>query len=218
MKKLQMPQASLKEQFELKRLKRLTLLERKFRKNGYDSIAGVDEAGRGPLAGPVVAAACVIPPKLFFPGVDDSKKLLPKKREILFDQITSHPDVYFGIGIVSHTVIDQINIYQASIQAMITAVDNLKILPSILFVDGLTLPHTIPCHKIIRGDSLSQSIAAASIIAKVTRDRIMCEYDLQWPGYGFKEHKGYGTAQHQKALETLGPCPIHRISFSLLPL
>ena len=202
---------------ELKRLQRLNLFEDEARQGGFQHIAGVDEAGRGPLAGPVVAASCIIPQNLFFPGIDDSKKLLPKKRAHLFKELTSHPEIIYGIGIVSHEEIDRINIYQASIQAMLIAISKLSITPDILLVDGMKLPSPIPSRKIIGGDALSQSIAAASIIAKETRDRIMEEYHETWPHYGFKDHKGYGTEKHREALAKYGPCMIHRMSFKLTP-
>lgn len=202
---------------EKKRLLQLTLLEMEARREGYRWIAGVDEAGRGPLAGPVVAAACVIPEGLFFPGVNDSKQLSPEQRTSLYEQIIHHPDVSHGIGIISHTEIDRVNIYQATILAMLAALTCLKQVPEMILVDGLRLPHpTLPCKKIIKGDTKSQSIAAASIIAKETRDRLMREYHLKWPEYGFEKHKGYGTLKHREAIHTHGPCPIHRLSFEPL--
>jgi ribonuclease HII len=202
---------------ELKRLRQLNLFEDEARQGGFECIAGVDEAGRGPLAGPVVAASCIIPQNLFFPGIDDSKMLSAAKRAALFQQITTNPSVIYGVGIISHEIIDRINILQATIQAMLQAVEKLAITPDMLLVDGLALPSTIPSKKIIRGDSLSQSIAAASIIAKETRDRIMEEHDRTWPEYGFKDHKGYPTKKHREAIAKYGPCLIHRMSFTLLP-
>lgn len=178
-------------------------------------IAGIDEAGRGPLAGPVVASACIIPDGIYFPGVNDSKKLLPLKRKLLFEQITSNSQVIYGIGIVSPERIDKINIYRATIQAMLEAVEKLGRQPDYLLVDGLKLPHpTLPSQKIIKGDAKSQSISAASIIAKETRDQLMRGYHLEWPLYGFDEHKGYATSKHLLAIEQHGPCPIHRKTFS----
>lgn len=192
----------------------LTTYEKATRKKGYQILAGIDEAGRGPLAGPVVAAACIIPEKVVIRGIDDSKKLTPEKREKLFDKICSNPDIIYGVGIISHEVIDQVNIYQASILAMLEAVSKLSVTPDILLVDGLKLPHpSIPSEKIIDGDALVRCIAAASILAKVTRDRIMVEYHQQFPQYGFDQHKGYCTAQHLVFLEKYGACPIHRRSF-----
>ncbi len=185
--------------------------EENAQKQGYRLIAGVDEAGRGPLAGPVVAAACIVPNGFDVSGIDDSKKLSPKQREFLFHRISSSCTT--AVGIVEAPVIDVINILQASIQAMIEAVKKLVPSPDYLLVDGLTLPFSIPSEKIIKGDALSFSIGAASIIAKVTRDRIMEELDAIYPQYGFKKHKGYGTAVHLKALQEHGPCPIHRKTF-----
>lgn len=185
--------------------------EENAQKRGYRLIAGVDEAGRGPLAGPVVAAACIVPHGFDVSGIDDSKKLSPKQRELLFHRISS--SCITAVGIVEAPVIDVINILQASIQAMVEAVKKLVPSPDYLLVDGLKLPFSIPSEKIIKGDALSFSIGAASIIAKVTRDRIMEELDAIYPQYGFKKHKGYGTAVHLKALQEHGPCPIHRKTF-----
>lgn len=202
------------EETERQRLQALTIHERELRAKGFSCLAGIDEAGRGPLAGPVVAAACIIPEDLFIPYVNDSKKLTPKIRKQLFDKITSDPRLVYGIGIVDSTEIDRINIYQATIQAMLSAINQLAMMPQYLLVDGLNLPHpTLPCLKIIKGDQLSQSIAAASIIAKETRDELMRFYHQKWPHYGFDQHKGYGTAQHLDALAEHGPCEIHRRSF-----
>lgn len=202
---------------ESRRLQELVIHENAARRQGYQNIAGIDEAGRGPLAGPVVAAACIIPCDVFFPGVNDSKQLTPEERSDLFEIISKDERVHYGIGIVSHLEIDRINIYQASIVAMLEAVKKLSFMPDFLLVDGMPLPHpNIPCQKIIGGDALSQSIAAASILAKVTRDRIMVEYHQQWPQYGFDQHKGYFTPQHIEALAKHGPCPIHRMSYEPL--
>ena len=199
---------------ETQRLYALTQFERSARKHGFQLIAGIDEAGRGPLAGPVVAAACIIPDEHYIDGVDDSKKLTPQERLRLFEEITNDRRIAYGIGIVDAQEIDRVNILQATIQAMIQAVACLAQFPDLLLVDGMYLPHvTIPSQKIIKGDSRSQSIAAASIIAKETRDRLMENYDEEWPHYGFAQHKGYGTAQHLEALSTNGPCPIHRNTF-----
>lgn len=201
---------------ELKRLLQLTVFEEEARKSGFSSIAGIDEAGRGPLAGPVVAAACIIPPGIFFPGIDDSKKLLPVQRKSLFEQLQADNRVVYGVGMVDSIEIDSINIFQATIKAMLQAVSQLMLLPDFLLVDGLSLPHPIiPCLKIIEGDAKSQSIAAASIIAKETRDEIMRNFHTQWPEYGFNQHKGYATPQHIAAIEKHGHCPIHRKSFKL---
>lgn len=201
---------------ELKRLRGLLKFEQAAVKDGFKVIAGVDEAGRGPLAGPVVAAVCVIPPGIFFQGVDDSKKLQPQKRQEIFQKIMADKSIAYSVGVISHEEIDRINIYQATIAAMLQAIELLACIPDMLLVDGLQLPHpSIPCQKIIKGDQKSQSIAAASIIAKETRDKLMREYHLIWPQYGFDRHKGYGTEAHYEALAEHGPCPIHRKSFRL---
>jgi ribonuclease HII len=217
MKKQQLPLRSKKadKDPEHQRLLQLTSFEQEARSQGYQFIAGIDEAGRGPLAGPVVAAACIIPDGLYFRHINDSKQLTADKRETLFSEITTHPDVTFSVGIACQKTIDRVNIYQATIIAMLQAVVGLAVCPDYLLVDGLKLPHpTIPCLKIIKGDALSQSIAAASVIAKVTRDRMMLDYDQQWPQYGFKSHKGYSTPQHMAALIEHGPCLLHRFSFA----
>lgn len=199
---------------ERQRLKSLLVFEQEARQNGYSTIAGVDEAGRGPLAGPVVAASCVIPEGMLLDGVNDSKKLTARKREVLFEKIVNHSDIHFGVGIVDAGMIDEINIFQATIKAMCCAVDNLSVRADFLLVDGLALSaHKTPSIKIIKGDAKSQSIGAASIVAKVTRDRLMMEYHRQWPEYSFDKHKGYGTAKHMEALRENGPCSIHRATF-----
>lgn len=205
------------EKKEKKRLLELVKYEQAARLKGYQLIAGIDEAGRGPLAGPVVACACIIPSGLFFPGVNDSKQLTPKRRQELFLQITSNKDVSFAVAEISHIEIDHLNIYQATIKAMKKAVDKLLHLPDYLLVDGMNITHLdIPSEKIIQGDAKSQSIAAASIIAKEKRDQLMNEFHEMWPQYGFNEHKGYGTAKHMAAIQKYGPCPIHRLSFKPL--
>ena len=199
---------------ELKRLKNLCAFEDEARQQGFKNIAGVDEAGRGPLAGPVVAGACLIPPDVFLPGIDDSKKLTAEEREHLYQLITTNPLIHYAVGIVDAEMIDKVNIYRATILAMIEAVNKLPIQPDFLLVDGMKLPHpTIPCKGIIKGDNLSQSIAAGAIVAKVTRDRIMHELHIQYPDYGFSRHKGYCTEVHLEAIDRLGPCPIHRKTF-----
>ena len=180
---------------------------------GYTIIAGIDEAGRGPLAGPVVAAAVILHPKRPVDGVNDSKKLSEKRREALFDQITNYA-VAIGVGLVDAETIDRINILQATRQAMLDAVHALSLAPDHLLIDGIT-PISTSIHQqtIKQGDSRSASIAAASIIAKVTRDRLMLQYDQIYPDYGFAQHKGYGSAAHLAALHKYGPCPIHRMTF-----
>ncbi len=178
-------------------------------------VAGLDEAGRGPLAGPVVAAAVMFPRGTWIEGVDDSKKIRPKRREELFEIITKQA-LSVGIGIVSHTIIDQVNIYQATGQAMEEAVSRLAPAPQHVLVDGRACGAVgIPATPIIDGDAKCFSVAAASIIAKVTRDKLMMEFDRQYPHYGFAKHKGYGTKEHYEALRKLGPCEIHRRSFRL---
>lgn len=199
---------------EKKRLYQMMHLERDAYQEGYSLIAGLDEAGRGPLAGPVVAAACLLPPGYLVPGVNDSKLLTPKQRYLIYQTLISDPAVVIGVGEVSSEEIDRINILEATKQAMRFAVANLSCSPDLLFIDAIDLPFsTIPSRAFIRGDSRSQSIAAASVIAKVVRDQKMENYDGQWPEYGFRQHKGYGTKAHLKAIALHGPCPIHRFSF-----
>jgi ribonuclease HII len=183
---------------------------------GYQRVAGVDEAGRGPLAGPVVAAACIIGGELSLDGINDSKQLTRLKRAALFEALRASADVLIGVGIVDALTIDRINILQATIQAMHLALDNLAASPDYVLVDGRPIPHpTLPLEGIIRGDGVCYPIAAASIIAKETRDRMMEEYHRQWPCYGFDQHKGYGTRAHVEALRQHGPCPLHRNSFTI---
>lgn len=202
---------------EMKRLYEMTSFEREASAQGHTAIAGVDEAGRGPLAGPVVAAAAILPPGLYIPYVNDSKKLTPAKRRELFNAIQSNSAILSAVGIVSPEEIDRINIYQATQEAMRIAVRALSKKPDILLVDGMKIGEFPYLQwKIIKGDALSQSIAAASIIAKETRDALMEEYARLYPGYGFEKHKGYGTAKHLEAIEKLGPCPIHRRTFAPL--
>jgi ribonuclease HII len=194
---------------------KLEAYENMARQKGFQRVAGVDEAGRGPLAGPVVAAACYLPPGTAIPFINDSKKLSALKRAHLLHLILQVPGVDYGVGIVESQKIDQINILQATFQAMIMAVNALTLSPDFLLIDGpFCPPFEILSEGIIKGDSLSQSIMAASIIAKCTRDKLMEKYDLLWPGYGFKKHKGYGTRMHIEALQLLGPCSIHRYSFA----
>ncbi|AAF73545.1 ribonuclease HII [Chlamydia muridarum str. Nigg] len=183
-------------------------------KQGYSRIAGVDEAGRGPLAGPVVAGACILPGGKLFLGIDDSKKLSPKQRRYLYELLLEDPEVTCGVGVVSVERIDEINILEATKEAMVQAIASLRSTPDFLLVDGLFLPHEIPCLKIIKGDSRSVSIAAASIIAKEYRDELMRKLHSEYPEYGFDKHKGYGTVAHLQALKQFGPCVYHRKSFS----
>ena len=187
--------------------------ERELREKGVTYIGGVDEVGRGPLAGPVTAACVVLPPDFDVLGVDDSKKLSEKCREELYVQIMEEA-LAASVGIVDNEVIDDINILQATYEAMRQAVASLKVAPQALLNDAVIIPGiNLPQEKIIKGDAKSISIASASIIAKVTRDHMMDEYDKIYPEYGFAKHKGYGTAQHVEALRKYGPCPIHRMSF-----
>ena len=180
---------------------------------GYRLIAGVDEAGRGPLAGPVVAAAVTFLSDTSILGIDDSKKLTESRREFLYEEIQQKAAGY-GVGIVDREVIDDINILRASLEAMRLAILKLPIQPDFLLIDGLYLPDIdLPMQALPHGDSLSASIAAASIIAKVTRDRIMRKLDRMYPQYGFSRNKGYPTPQHLAALDKFGPCKIHRRSF-----
>jgi len=191
----------------------LLTFERLAHSSGFQLVAGIDEAGRGPLAGPVVAAAVILPAGLRIKGVNDSKKLSPDTRERLFDAIMSQA-LSVGIGMGSAELIDRINILQATRQAMLEAVSQLALQPDYILIDGIsTINSPIPQKTIKKGDSLSLSIAAASIIAKVTRDRLMRELDKVHPGYGFSGHKGYGSALHMEAIRRLGPSPVHRLSF-----
>jgi len=187
--------------------------EREARKNGYTAVAGIDEAGRGPLAGPVVSAAVILPESLPVSGIRDSKKLSPKKRERLFDEIHSHA-IAVGVGIVSPADIDRMNILQASLWSMRLAVDQLRAVPDFLLIDGIfPISSDLPQQAIPKGDSLSISIAAASIVAKVTRDRIMDTYAEAYPEFEFLKNKGYPTPSHKAAIRRNGYCPIHRRTF-----
>ncbi len=180
---------------------------------GYNIIAGVDEVGRGPLAGPVVAAAVVLPSGITLPGIKDSKKMTERARIKAFSEIIEIA-VAIGIGVVSHSYIDEFNILNASLEAMKKAVKNLDTFPEYLLVDGIfQVPVSLPQRCIKKGDQLSHSISASSIIAKVYRDRIMCCYHNDYPAYDFSSNKGYGTAKHLEALRKFGPCPFHRLTF-----
>lgn len=191
----------------------LSMFEEHAFRQGYKYIAGIDEAGRGALAGPVVAAAVVFPRGIEIPGVNDSKKLTPSKRDALYDAIFKN-SLAIGVGVEDNFVIDKINILQATFFAMKKAVRGLSIQPDYLLVDGnFAVPVNIAQKHIIKGDSSSISVAAASIIAKVTRDRLMVEYDELYPGYGFAGHKGYGCASHLAAIAELSPCVLHRKTF-----
>lgn len=188
-------------------------LEEGFRAEGFDPICGVDEAGRGPLAGPVCAAAVILPYGLEIPGLDDSKKLSDKRRRELFPLIQEKA-LAWGIGFASEAEIDEINILQATFLAMERALAQLTIRPGLALIDGnREKDFGLPVRTVVHGDSLSTNIAAASILAKVTRDNLMLEMAERYPQYGFDIHKGYGTKAHYEALRTYGPCPIHRKTF-----
>ena len=181
--------------------------------NGYQYVCGIDEAGRGPLAGPVYAAAVILPSGIVIDGLNDSKKLSEKKREKLFDVIIENA-VSYGIGFATEKEIDEINILQATFLAMRRAVENMKISPDFAYVDGNRDPMLgIPTETVVKGDANVPSIAAASILAKVSRDRVMYEMDKKYPEYNFAKHKGYGTKVHTEALKEYGPCEIHRLTF-----
>lgn len=208
-----MPRTLKGEKLE-KELLRLEAMKEFEKENAsYAAICGIDEAGRGPLAGPVAAGAVILPKDCTILYINDSKKLSEKRREELFLEIKEKA-VAWSVGIVSPGRIDEINILQATYEAMRTAIDGLKVKPDLLLNDAVTIPMVdIPQIPIIKGDAKSISIAAASILAKVTRDHMMAEYEEMFPGYGFAKHKGYGTAAHIQAIKELGPCPIHRRTF-----
>jgi len=201
-----------------KEIERLNMLKegeiKLYEDNNFKYICGIDEAGRGPLAGPVVVGAVVLPKESFIEGVNDSKKISEKKREKLFDTITEEA-ICYSVGIVDEKTIDEINILNATKLGVKRALEALKTKPDLLMLDALNNLDTlgIPYMSIIKGDAKNYSIAAASIIAKVTRDRIMREWDDVYPIYGFAKHKGYGTAEHIRVIKENGPCPIHRQSF-----
>lgn len=199
---------------EEERLKNLKKYEEELRKKGFKYICGIDEAGRGPLAGPVVVASVIMPENSMIEGVNDSKKVSEKKREKLYDLILDKA-ISYGIGIVGQDEIDEINILNATKKGLTMSLQELTQKPDLIIVDALSKINTlgIPYESIIKGDAKCYSISAASIIAKVTRDRIMREWDKIYPQYGFATHKGYGTSSHIKAIIENGPCPIHRKTF-----
>ena len=199
---------------EEERLKKLKEIEEEYYKKGYSFICGIDEAGRGPLAGPVVVASVILPKDSMIEGVNDSKKISEKKREKIYDEIIKEA-ISYNVGIISQEEIDKINILNATKKGLTESLKKLEIKPDIILVDALQKIDTlgIQYESIIKGDAKSYSIAAASIIAKVTRDRIMREWDEVYPEYGFASHKGYGTAKHIAAIKQYGICPLHRRSF-----
>ncbi|MDO4490463.1 MAG: ribonuclease HII [Lachnospiraceae bacterium] len=200
-----------KDREELERLEALCRYEKEY--SDYEYICGIDEVGRGPLAGPVVAGAVILPKDVRIPGINDSKKLSEKKREELYDVIREKA-ICWAVGYASPQRIDEINILQATYEAMREAISQLDPVPGLLLNDAVKIPGVdIPQVPIIKGDAKSQSIAAASILAKVTRDRLMVEYDKLMPEYGFASNKGYGSAAHIAALKEVGPSPIHRATF-----
>ena len=196
------------------RLIKLKEIEKGFFNRGIHFIAGIDEAGRGPLAGPVVVASVILEPNSMIEGINDSKKISENKREKLYDIITKEA-ISYGVGIVTQDEIDEINILQATKKGLTMAIQQMETKPNLILVDALNGIDTlgIPYQSIIKGDAKCYSISAASIIAKVTRDRIMREWDKVYPEYGFASHKGYGTAKHIAAIKEYGPCPLHRRSF-----
>ena len=182
--------------------------------SGFSCICGVDEAGRGPLAGPVCAAAVILPEGAVIEGLDDSKKLTEKKREKLYD-IVKETAVAYSVAYGTLEEIETVNILEATYLAMNRAIEGLSVKPDFALIDGNRVPRgiKIPCETIVKGDSKSMSVAAASVLAKVTRDRLMLEYDKKYPEYNFKKHKGYGTKEHTELIKQYGPCEIHRLSF-----
>lgn len=199
---------------EVERLEKLKEIENQLHPKGFNYICGIDEAGRGPLAGPVVIASVIMPIDSMIEGVNDSKKISEKKREKLYDLIIKEAIAY-GVGIVEQDVIDEINILNATKKGLTLSLKELNKKPDLILVDALNHIDTlgVPYESIIKGDAKSYSIAAASIIAKVTRDRIMREWANVYPQYGFEKHKGYGTANHIQAIKEFGLCPLHRRSF-----
>lgn len=202
-------QAELNEDLRLEQMLRY---EKELYQAGYQTIAGIDEVGRGPLAGPVVAAAVILPPECKIKGLNDSKKI-PKKKHMAIYQAIMDQALAIGIGIMDNTVIDQVNIYEATKLAMKEALSKLSLKPDYLLIDAMKLDVEIPQESIIKGDANSLSIAAASIVAKVTRDKLMADYDKEFPGYDFTQNAGYGTKSHLQGLERNGVTPIHRKTF-----
>ena len=199
---------------EIERLTNLKSIEKELYHKGFERICGIDEAGRGPLAGPVVVAGVIMPQDSMIEGVNDSKKVSEKKREKLYDSILQEA-ISYSVAIIGQDIIDEINILNATKQGVTKVIEELDQKPNLILVDALAHIDTkgIPYYSIIKGDAKCYNIAAASIIAKVTRDRIMRQWDEVYPQYGFFNHKGYGTAKHIQALKQYGPCPIHRKTF-----
>ena len=200
---------------ELERLTKIKEIEKDLYSKGFKNICGIDEAGRGPLAGPVVVAGVIMPQDSMIEGINDSKKVTEKRREKLYDVIKEEA-ISYSIAVIDHHVIDDINILNATKQGVTEVVDGLDVKPDLIIVDALTHINTrgIPYEPIIKGDAKCYNIAAASILAKVTRDRIMRQWDEIYPQYGFAAHKGYGTARHIAAIKEYGLCPIHRLTFT----
>ncbi|UOF89338.1 ribonuclease HII [Fodinisporobacter ferrooxydans] len=203
-----------KQEQEYARISGMIQFDQSYRESHGSHVAGIDEAGRGCLAGPVVAAAVILPVGIYIDGLNDSKQMSPLLRESVYDEILAHA-VSYGIGIVSADDIDAYNILQATYEAMRQAIGQLSVVPDVLLNDAVQIPEvSIQQISILQGDAKSFSIAAASVLAKVTRDRLMREYSIQYPEYGFSKHVGYGTSEHIAALRTYGPCPIHRLTFA----
>ena len=200
---------------ELERLTKIKEIEKDLYSKGFKNICGIDEAGRGPLAGPVVVAGVIMPQDSMIEGINDSKKVTEKRREKLYDVIKEEA-ISYSIAVIDHHIIDDINILNATKQGVTEVVDGLDVKPDLIIVDALTHINTrgIPYEPIIKGDAKCYNIAAASILAKVTRDRIMRQWDEIYPQYGFISHKGYGTAKHIAAIKEYGLCPIHRRTFT----
>lgn len=200
---------------ELERLTKIKEIEKDLYSKGFKNICGIDEAGRGPLAGPVVVAGVIMPQDSMIEGINDSKKVTEKRREKLYDVIKEEA-ISYSIAVIDHHVIDDINILNATKQGVTEVVDGLDVKPDLIIVDALTHINTrgIPYEPIIKGDAKCYNIAVASILAKVTRDRIMRQWDEIYPQYGFSSHKGYGTAKHIAAIKEYGLCPIHRLTFT----
>lgn len=200
---------------ELERLTKIKEIEKDLYSKGFKNICGIDEAGRGPLAGPVVVAGVIMPQDSMIEGINDSKRVTEKRREKLYDVIKEEA-ISYSIAVIDHHVIDDINILNATKQGVTEVVDGLDVKPDLIIVDALTHINTrgIPYEPIIKGDAKCYNIAAASILAKVTRDRIMRQWDEIYPQYGFSSHKGYGTAKHIAAIKEYGLCPIHRLTFT----